>query len=566
MEDFGTFDLETIGLGGKFLNGGCFDGSKYSYYENLDDLVYFLVHSSIKIWYAHNGGRYDVRYLFSYLISNGYTIKPLIITSSIAQFNIYLGTKKICELRDSYLLLRGSLFALTTSFNVKHKKKTDTIDYNNMKISEQEKEYLKYDVIGLYEVIIKFKKILNQRNISSKLTISSCAMCDYKTNYPVLFSLIKNIDNKELRSGYYGGRVEIFKPFFKSCTKKLFCYDINSLYSQVMHHYKFPIGNYFISKKPVTIEYISLIEYDCPNDLNIPLLPIHHKGKLKFCTGYGKGIYSRYEIEKAIKLGYKIKFLKTYNFKNSEFLFKEYIDFWYNIKKKSKGAKRCISKLMLNSLYGKFGTRPDRQKYIINPNKKWIDDNFKNWSLNDFGSFEIWKKDYFFRMPYVNIPLVIYITSLARLILYNYIEKCEDVYYCDTDSIFTTTKLEVSNELGAMKLEKVIDEAYFLRPKVYACKFKDKDKDKELIKAKGFQKELLTFNGFKKAFLRNNYKDFEQNNKGIGGFKTTIKRFSEFICSYDMKKSIKSEYDKRILNLNTNSSNPYNLTKDIFLK
>ncbi len=562
---FGVFDLETLGLGGDFLNGGCYNGIVYSYYENLNDLIHYIVYSGIKIWYAHNGGKYDVRYLFDYLIKNGFSIKPLIISSSIAQFKIYLGNKKVCEIRDSYLLLRGSLDGLTTSFNVKHKKKTGTIDYNNMKITPQEKEYLKFDVIGLYEVIIKFNEILKQRNITSKLTISSCAMCDYKTNYPQLFSLINNIDNKELRSGYYGGRVEIFKSYFSSKEnndRKLFCYDINSLYPYVMHDFKFPVGKYFISIIPQTTEYISKIEYFCPKDLNIPLLPIHHNGKLKFCTGFGTGIYSRYEIEKAKELGYKIKFIKTYNFKQSEFLFKDYIDFWYNIKKHSKGAKRTISKLMLNSLYGKFGTRPDRQKYIINPNKDWIDKNFKNWGLNDFGNFEIWKKDYFFRMPYVNIPIVIYITSLARTVLFNYIQKCDDIYYCDTDSVFTTTELNISEDLGAMKLEKTIDEAYFLRPKVYACRMQDK----ELIKAKGFKSDNLNFSAYNKAYFKNNYKDFEQNIKGIGGFKTTIKRFNKFICSYDVKKSIKSLYDKRILNPKENTTTPYNLTKEDFLK
>ena len=52
------------------------------------------------------------------------------------------------------------------------------------------------------------------------------------------------------------------------------------------------------------------------------------------------------------------EFLEMYGFITTNKLFVDYIDYWYGIKNKEKGAKKQLAKLMLNSLYGKFGSNP----------------------------------------------------------------------------------------------------------------------------------------------------------------------------------------------------------------
>ena len=543
--EFGTFDIETIGLGGEFINSGTYFNGSYSYFEDIGSMLNYMINSECMVWYGHNTGRYDTRYFFNYLIENKYLLKPLVINGSIAKLSVYRKKKRVLEIRDSYLLLSSSLKRLTFDFDVKHKKIELEQDYNNIKIDEQEKEYLKYDVIGLYEVLEEFFKLLKERNIEPKLTYSSCALADFKTNYKEKFDKIRNIENDELRSGYYGGRTEVFKTYYKNDDIPLNCYDVNSLYPYVMSNFKFPVGEYTISREPITEEYISKIEFYCPKDLNIPLLPVHYNKKLIFPTGYGTGVYTRHEIEKAKQLGYKIKYIKTYNFKDSDYLFKDYVDYWYNIKKNSKGSKRNLSKLMLNSLYGKFGTRADRERYIINPNKEWIRKNYNDWNLNDFEKFEVWSNKFKFVAPYVNLPIILYITSLSRLRLYEYIEKCEgDIYYCDTDSVFTTKNIDVSDKLGDVKLEKQSKEAHFLRPKVYGLVLTD---ESVLMKAKGLNKSMLKLENYREATQHNDYSKFTQTTTNIGGFKTTLKRFGKFISNYKMTKTLHSEYTKRII-------------------
>ena len=51
-------------------------------------------------------------------------------------------------------------------------------------------------------------------------------------------------------------------------------------------------------------------------------------------------------------------------FQSSRDLFTNYINYYMEIKKNEKGAKRSIAKLFLNGLYGKFATNPKRQSNI----------------------------------------------------------------------------------------------------------------------------------------------------------------------------------------------------------
>ena len=62
------------------------------------------------------------------------------------------------------------------------------------------------------------------------------------------------------------------------------------------------------------------------------------------------------EINNAIKFGYKFKILRGYLF-DKEYIFTEYINDLYKIKQahNKNEPKYLISKLLMNSLYGRFG-------------------------------------------------------------------------------------------------------------------------------------------------------------------------------------------------------------------
>jgi hypothetical protein len=81
-------------------------------------------------------------------------------------------------------------------------------------------------------------------------------------------------------------------------------------------------------------------------------------------------------------------------------------------------------------------------------------------------------------VSHMHVPISAHITALARRRLYDYMTNCQDLFYCDTDSILTSTVLESSNELGDLKLEKTVKNGVFIAPKVYRVDDK--------VKAKGF--------------------------------------------------------------------------------
>jgi len=551
--NFGTFDIETTGLGGKFLVVGVYNqyeekpsSTDYKVFYSISELIdYFVFYKSVNYWYAHNGGKYDFRYLIPEIIKKGYIIKPLVINGSMAQIKVYnQKNKKLFELRDSFFILPASLKKLTYDFNVEHKK-LEINDYESEVVTKEMLDYLRNDVIGLYEVIYNnISNIYNLTGCFPSLTFGSTSLKIYSTMFKDKFNKIKNIDNKELRDGYFGGRCEVFNRYIEDG----FYYDVNSLYPYVMKNFKMPIGEYYITKEPRTEIYISKIEFIAPTNLKIPILPIRKDKKLIFGVGKGIGVYSSIEIKKALEYGYKINYIKTYNFKDCDYLFSGYVDFFYNVKKRSdkNSASYQIAKLYLNSLYGKFGQHNTRDSYIINPKEDWINKNMNFELVDSSKDYLLFKKTYQYNNIWVNIPISIFITSYARIVLFEMFEKIgfDNVYYCDTDSIITSKEISSSLELGDVKLEDHIKQGYFLFPKVYAY---TNNNDEIVLKGKGFDNKKLRFEDYVNAYNNNDYTGFSQEKDAIAGFKTTLKRFGTWINKFKAKKTIKSNYDKRIL-------------------
>lgn len=115
-------------------------------------------------------------------------------------------------------------------------------------------------------------------------------------------------------------------------------------------------------------------------------------------------------------------------FTGSHDLFKNYIDFWSEVKKNSTGANRAIAKLRQNGLYGKFGMS----------------------GSNEITEFE--NKDGIFTINHLHdeyvsdniyLPMATFITSYAKQYLVQAINaNYERFLYCDTDSLHLYGTLE----------------------------------------------------------------------------------------------------------------------------
>ena len=244
-------------------------------------------------------------------------------------------------------------------------------------------KYCKLDCQCLFEILVKFNELIYHNfkvNIHKPLTLPALAMIIYKTHFmpkDTIYQLLGKAE-QDIRESYTGGAVDVYIPhnrvtsFFgkiKAMFIKLYVYDVNSLYPFIMANSPMPVG------KPIAFEGdIRKVEPDSfgffyckitsPDNLLHPILQRRITTSEGVRTiaglGYWEGWIFSGEMDNAARFGYTFEILKGYQFKKG-FIFKEYIDKMYELRLHyTKGhPMNLIAKLLMNSLYGKFGMKLD---------------------------------------------------------------------------------------------------------------------------------------------------------------------------------------------------------------
>jgi len=205
--------------------------------------------------------------------------------------------------------------------------------------------------------------------------------------------------------------------------------------------------------------------------MKIPILPYKlEDGKLIFPTGTFTGYYAHNELNYALENGYKILNIEeTYYFIYKCNPFKEYSQDMYKLRNKYKKegnvGMATATKLLMNSLYGKFGQKFDEKVEMIHMD-----------AMEDPNKYDrVERMDCFCRCITIDskpasfcIPIFsLYITAMGRIHLHKKLKMCNPVY-CDTDSIITQKDLEDSKRLGELKLENIIKDGIIVKPKMYS--------------------------------------------------------------------------------------------------
>lgn len=602
-----TFDIETDYPDNPedILLIGFFNGKRYFEFDNMDAFLGEALKSKYfnHSIYAHNGGRFDFKFLLETLHKYDYDFDILDVNGNILNIRVpfqYYKTKKgkllskySINFTDSFMLLKDSLHKITHSFQVPHRKKEvnffkkdepNYIDkFDNWKLF---KEYLRYDAIGLYEAIRHFEEIIHRYDGNIKLTIASTAMSIFKNRFlnTVVFPVNKNIKigsylgkdviiniEDEIRKNYVGGRTEIFKRY----GEYLYYYDVNSLYPFVMYDNPFPISNpIFVLGNQVTKNDIGFfqckISYpECKH--GIPLLPkkiFNGKfNKLIYPVGEWSGLYDSKMIEYARKEGYDIEIEYGFIF-DYEYIFRDFITEFYDLRKEN-DSYNLIFKYMLNSLYGKWAQKRENTQIVKMTNT----DLFSKYKevksyIDELDLFEVTSEiDSAHIIPSISNR----VTQLSQLELYKWFKKADfDIYNCDTDSLVTSKKLPHSKRLGDIKLEYEIDRGIFLFPKFYCFEGYDlKNKEHTTVKTmKGYNKgrDAITYNDFNKALFKKDYSAFDLEYTDLWGFKESLRRRKNFL-NYGLKtKSIKSDYNKRVVLSNNISTEPIEICNEIIVR
>ena len=449
--------------------------------------------------------------------------------------------KKIVLL-DSFKILTMSVSDIAKEFlGIKGYKKLE-MDYSierlpTTPLTPDEWKYLKRDI----EIVAKALYILKEEWGITKNTTASAALENYKSimfeNYNEeaqvekedlfrsLYPILEEEEHNFAHRSYKGG-MSYVSPNNKNViigdgTREVgLVIDANSLYPSQMRFKKLPFGKgeYFKG------EYIK----DNDRDLYIQRLRCSFKLK-KNCIPTimlkSKDIRAKYNMCKNIKLktneyletskGQKVElvltsvdleiFEKQYEIKDIEYVdgykyqsvydaFKDYIDYWIEIKaqavREGNKSKKAVAKLMLNALYGKFGSKVVSKwkfPYLANGVVKWK-------VLKQASQDPIYMPMASFITSYGRQDLVKVITLIRKLGYILYGEDYDAFAYCDTDSAhFYLTRenierigeiknikdselnelkelkdlIDDGTSLGKWKIEEVIYKGVYLRAKTY---------------------------------------------------------------------------------------------------
>jgi len=375
--------------------------------------------------YFHNLSGFDVNFLLKPLLNiEGVKSEIMLREDKFIQIKITYG-KSSFNIKDSLLLLPGSLNNLSKSFKIDTPKEifprklfeketfeadfiSDIVpdynkyfnlsevsleNYNNYckqfkdkswSLKDETLKYVDIDCIALHQILIKFgNMIYNMWGIDIKHTPTLPALCFkiYRSRYMPkdTIPIITGIPYRDIKQSYTGGSTDMYIPYGEN----IWCYDINSLYPTAMKQYKYPVGKFISFNNQANLSISELenllqiklfgfleVEVNCPKDVLHPVLQIRREispNSPRTFSPVGKftGWFHSEEIIEALKLGYKINIVSGYLFKEAE-IFNDYVNDLYRIKVDADKNKdqiwRLISKNLMNSLYGRFGM----DQYLIN--------------------------------------------------------------------------------------------------------------------------------------------------------------------------------------------------------
>lgn len=361
------------------------------------------------------------------------------------------------------------------------------------KTDQERQELLKYCANDAHISEQFFKQVVlpycHQKQIPLKDTAASLAMACFRTHYLKEVIPVEDAQTHKLCfQAYYGGRTEVFK---RGMFTNIACYDVNSLYPFVSTkefpdprsgHYNTKISLYALQHH----EGVCFARVHIPTHHHKGCLPYRLKGRLVFPVGTIEGYWCFPELRNALKegatilaLGEGVVYTKTQTF------FKEYILDTFQERlhyQHEHNPLEKMSKLFMNSLYGKWGFNYRESSQVIKPEELTKQLLSKAVHIQPYKHFMVVQTYDESDPPAYAFPIwAAYTTCYARLHMWGYIKE-RDVCYMDTDSLFIDQNISfsTSEHLGALKLEYTTQHALFIRPKFY--------KTDKKIKCKGMPK------------------------------------------------------------------------------
>lgn len=528
----------------------------FIYGNNIEDFIKWC--EKVKgnpTLYFHNL-KFDGCYIISYLLQNGYewvdnrdnrrdkTFTTLITDMGVwYQIEIYfkVTSKRTVSVKinDSLKILNFSVDKIAKDFKLPISKLE--IDYNEVRpighiLTDQEVDYIRNDVtIMAMALDIMFKAGL------TKMTIGSDAISNYKdtiTSFTDYFPMLTYEEDEIIRKSYRGGWTYANPKWTNRQIGEGIVIDKNSMYPYQLSDKLLPFGRpeYYDGHYKEDITYPLWVEtITAKFDLKPNMLPtLQLKNTLGFIPNeYIETTKGEYVTITLTSVDYELlvthydvdvlEYHGGYKFKGIKGLFTKYVSTWMSEKNKAKkednASMYVISKLCLNSLYGKFGLNPNTRS-----KKPYLND-------DKILKFELLPREI---RDSIYVPVASFTTAYARMDIISNAQAIRDYslskygkdyfLYSDTDSIHAM-KLEEDElikfmeiddyKLGAYKVESTFRKACFIRQKCYI----EEDEGGVIHSTiAGLPKKLgtdITFDNFKTGFTTSGKLRFMQVPNGV---------------------------------------------------
>ena len=518
----------------------------FVYGNSLDDFMDICADPKHNAVYYFHNLKFDGEFIIYWLLKNGFTYIEdkkqradntfTTLITDMGQFysiEVYFEVKdknhvNKVKFLDSLKILNFSVEQIAKDFDLPISKLS--IDYKaerpvGHQLTPEEVAYIRNDV----EIMSRALQIMFDEGLT-KMTMASDALSDYKTtmpNFKEYFPILPNEIDADIRQSYKGGFTYLNPLYRGKTTGAGFVLDANSMYPARMYYDLLPYGQpiFFEGKYEQDPSYpLYVQQLTCTFKLKkgkIPSIQIKHNrffiGNEYIESSDGLPVtltltsvdldlfLENYDIIGEIEWG------NGWKFKAMQGLFNDYIDKWtakkIQAKKDGNSALYRISKLCLNSLYGKFGLNGNSRKKhpTLNRDKSGI----------QYIMGEVEKRDTIY------IPIATFITSYARANIVRASEQIREFsmkkygydawVYNDTDSIhclLPTSDIEELKQtmdiddykLGSWKLESTYQKGRYLRQKCYIELGED---DKLNVTVAGLPKKLgkyINFDNFDYGF------------------------------------------------------------------
>jgi len=427
-----------------------------------------------------------------------WVLKNFFIKSSVFIMR-FRKDKKTLFILDSGNIVKLSLAEIGETFN---KPKLE-VDFRTASMEELA-IYCERDTAILRDFVLAFREFVIKHDLGNfRFTIASQSFTAFRHRFMKHDIFIH--DNMEVialeRASYRGGVNEAyFIGILEDETYRSL--DVNSLYAHVMRNNKFPTKLKWFTRR-MTIDYLQdmLIDYAVISrvlvDIDEPVFP-YKTDKVYYPIGKFVTVLTTPQLKYALSKNWIIEVMDTAIYEQ-EYIFKEYVDFFYALKRKYKMAENfvyyMIAKFFLNGLTGKWGQK-SRNYILVGECENW------EYSIEEIMDFDTKKavteiriggKIYHEGTEHESfdsfVAIVAHITGYARehTIKLRYKAGVENTFYIDTDSLtvnekgYKNLKDELDEfELGKLQVQEIANKVIIRGAKDY--KFGDKEKIKGIRK------------------------------------------------------------------------------------